>query len=59
VAALAGIVAVLPKLADGSDRECNAGPCTVAHDITDGRIVFPMAADQWFRISSEIEAQAR
>ena len=55
---MAGIVTMRPELADRSDGEANAALDAGAHDVADGRIVFPMAPDQWLRLPSEIDAEA-
>lgn len=52
LAAMTGIVAMLPELADRPDREGNTGLRSVAHDIAHGWIVLPVAVDQWLRLTA-------
>lgn len=58
-AALAGIVAVRPELADRSEGEGGAALGAEPHHIADGRIILPMTPDQRLRLPSEVNAETR
>ncbi len=57
VGAMARIAAMRPELTNRSQSEDDSGLLAEAHYVANRRVVFTMAADQWFWLSTEIDAE--